>query len=61
MLGFGVKLPVPSWGSLLNIAHHDYHNWWLVVFPSLAIFATVTIFNLIGNALRDAMDPRLRI
>jgi peptide/nickel transport system permease protein len=61
VLGFGVKAPIPTWGSLLNIAHDDYHNWWLIVFPSIAIFVTVTLFNLIGNALRDAMDPRLRI
>ncbi len=61
LLGFGVKPPAPSWGSLLNIASTNYHYWWLVVYPSLAIFVTVTIFNLVGNALRDAMDPRLRI
>ena len=61
LLGFGVRPPAPSWGSLLNSALDNYHNWWLVVYPSLAIFVTVTVFNLIGNALRDAMDPRLRI
>lgn len=61
LLGFGVKPPAPSWGQLLNVATSNYHNWWLIVFPSIAIFVTVTVFNLIGNALRDAMDPRLRI
>jgi peptide/nickel transport system permease protein len=61
LLGFGVKPPAPSWGALLNIAHDNYHNWWLVVVPSIAIFITVTTFNLVGNGLRDAMDPRLRI
>jgi ABC-type dipeptide/oligopeptide/nickel transport system permease subunit len=61
LLGFGVKQPAPSWGGLLNIAHDNYHNWWLVVVPSVAIFITVTTFNLVGNGLRDAMDPRLRI
>ncbi|MFM9066841.1 MAG: ABC transporter permease, partial [Planctomycetota bacterium] len=34
--------------------------WWLIVIPSLAIFLTVTVFNLVGSGLRDAMDPRLR-
>jgi peptide/nickel transport system permease protein len=61
LLGFGVPPPAPSWGQLLNIAHDNYSNWWLVVVPSVAIFVTVTTFNLVGNGLRDAMDPRLRI
>lgn len=60
LLGFGVRPPAPTWGSLLQLAHGNYSYWWLVVFPSLAIFFTVTIFNLIGSGLRDAMDPRLR-
>jgi peptide/nickel transport system permease protein len=60
LLGFSVRPPAPSWGNLLNIANSNYHYWWLVVVPSLAIFVTVTVFNLVGNALRDAMDPRLR-
>jgi len=61
VLGFGVEPPAPSWGGLLNLAKDDYSNWWLVVVPSIAIFVTVTTFNLVGNGLRDAMDPRLRI
>ena len=60
LLGFSVRPPAPSWGNLLNVANSNYHYWWLVVSPSLAIFVTVTVFNLVGNALRDAMDPRLR-
>jgi peptide/nickel transport system permease protein len=60
LLGFGIRPPAPSWGRLLNFASGDYHYWWLVVYPSLAIFLTVTTFNLVGNGLRDAMDPRLR-
>ena len=60
LLGFSVRPPAPSWGNLLNVANSNYHYWWLVVAPSLAIFITVTLFNLVGNALRDAMDPRLR-
>ena len=61
LLGFGAEPGQPSWGSLLHQANDNYHYWWLVVFPSLAIFFTVTVFNLVGNGLRDAMDPRLRI
>ncbi len=61
LLGLGVREPAPSWGNLLHTANEDYHRWWLVVFPSIAIFITVTLFNLVGNGLRDAMDPRLRI
>lgn len=61
LLGFGVRLPAPSWGLLLRTGSENYHYWWLVVFPSLAMFVTVTAFNLVGNGLRDAMDPRLRV
>ncbi|GAB4128186.1 ABC transporter permease [Thermopirellula anaerolimosa] len=61
LLGFGVRLPAPSWGLILRSGSENYHYWWLVVFPSLAIFFTVTVFNLVGSGLRDAMDPRLRI
>jgi peptide/nickel transport system permease protein len=60
LLGFGVRPPTPSWGALLQLGTGNYNHWWLVVVPSLAIFATVTMFNVAGNALRDAMDPRLR-
>ena len=58
LLGFGVSPPTPSWGSLLQLGKDNYSYWWLIVIPSLAIFFTVTIFNLIGSGLRDAMDPR---
>jgi peptide/nickel transport system permease protein len=60
LLGVGLSPPTPSWGYLLNIASTNYALWWLVVFPSAAIFVTVTVFNLVGSGLRDAMDPRLR-
>lgn len=61
LLGFGVSPPTPSWGSLLQLGNGNYSYWWLIVIPSAAIFFTVTIFNLIGSGLRDAMDPRLRV
>jgi peptide/nickel transport system permease protein len=58
-LGFGVAFPTASWGSILAIAK-DYIEfaWWLVVFPGIAIFLTVAAFNLIGDRLRDILDPK---
>jgi peptide/nickel transport system permease protein len=61
-LGFGVPPPEPSWGELLKQSQRLISSgvWWLVIFPGLAIFITVVAFNLVGEGLRDAMDPRLR-
>lgn len=61
-LGFGVPPPTASWGEILSQSKNYLHRgaWWLVVYPGLAIFVTVTAFNLVGAGLRDAMDPRLR-
>jgi peptide/nickel transport system permease protein len=58
-LGFGVALPTASWGSILAVAQ-EYVDlaWWLIVFPGIAIFLTVAAFNVIGDRLRDVMDPR---
>ena len=58
-LGLGVPLPMASWGSILSVAEQfiDY-AWWLVLFPGVAIFTTVVAFNIIGDRLRDALDPR---
>ena len=60
-LGFGVPPPTASWGEILKQSK-DYVDfaYWLVIFPGAAIFVTVTSFNLVGEGLRDAMDPRLR-
>lgn len=57
-LGFGAPPPAPSWGELLAQAFAHEGKWWLTVFPGLAIFVTVTAYNLIGEGIRDAMDPR---
>lgn len=58
-LGFGVPQPMASWGDLLNNSRSDPQGlWWLTLFPGLAIFLTVTCFNLIGEGVRDALDPR---
>ena len=52
----------PSWGGLLNQARSGgaSFNWWIAVFPGLAIFLTVFAYNMLGEAIRDALDPKLR-
>ena len=58
-LGLGQQPPDPSWGSMLNAAHRFLSQApWLAVFPGLAIFLCVLSFNLVGDGLRDALDPR---
>jgi microcin C transport system permease protein len=58
-LGFGLNPPTPSWGELLNQAQkHFTEGWWLAVYPSLALFLTLTLLSLIGEGVRDAMDPK---
>jgi peptide/nickel transport system permease protein len=60
-LGFGVPPPTPSWGEILSQSKQyiDF-AWWLTIFPGAAIFLTVTAYNLVGEGLRDAVDPRLK-
>lgn len=60
-LGLGVVAPMPSWGAMLNDArNHLFDAPYLVVFPALAVMAAVLAFNLLGDALRDWLDPRMR-
>lgn len=61
-LGVGITPPTPSWGNMLGgvIANTYKPIWWLVVFPGVAISLTVLSFNLLGDSLRDALDPKLR-
>ncbi len=61
-LGFGVAPPTPSWGQMLStgVSTTGEFLWWLTLFPGLAIFFTVTAYNLLGEGLRDAIDPKLR-
>ena len=60
-LGLGQQPPLPSWGSMLNSAQRFLTQApWLAVFPGLAIFLAVLSFNLVGDGLRDALDPRRR-
>ena len=58
-LGLGIPLPTASWGSMLSAAReHIEYAWWLVLFPGAAIFTTVAAFNIIGERVREALDPR---
>ena len=59
-LGIGVPAEVITWGSLLAGARSNIAAWWLVIVPGFAIFITVTLYNLLGDGLRDALDPRQR-
>ncbi|MGQ9637145.1 MAG: oligopeptide ABC transporter permease [Thermodesulfobacteriota bacterium] len=60
-LGFGVQPPAPSWGNILTEGRtYIFDAWWLTVFPGFAILLTVLSFNLVGEGLRDSLDPRLR-
>jgi peptide/nickel transport system permease protein len=60
-LGLGQQPPAPSWGSMLNAAQRFLVNApWMAVWPGLAIFLAVLSFNLVGDGLRDAIDPRSR-
>jgi peptide/nickel transport system permease protein len=60
-LGLGVQPPTPSWGNILIDGKANIEiAWWLSVFPGLAILVTVLAYNLLGEGLRDALDPRLR-
>ena len=60
-LGLGAQPPTPEWGTMLADALQFYQRaWWLLTFPGLAILVTVMAFNLLGDGLRDALDPKLR-
>jgi ABC-type dipeptide/oligopeptide/nickel transport system permease subunit len=61
-LGVGIKLPTPSWGNLLATAPEFYTTQpWLMLWPGLAVILTTLAFNLLGDGLRDAFDPRSRM
>lgn len=60
-LGLGAQPPTPEWGTMLaNALQFVQSSWWVVTFPGLAILITVLGFNLLGDGLRDALDPRLK-
>ncbi len=59
-LGIGVPPELLTWGSLLSSARQTPNAWWVALFPGIAIFITVTIYNLVGEGLTDALDPKKR-
>jgi ABC-type dipeptide/oligopeptide/nickel transport system permease subunit len=61
-LGVGIPPPMPTWGNMLSDALNSglVPPWWLVLFPGVAITVTVLAFNLLGDGIRDFLDPRLR-
>jgi dipeptide transport system permease protein len=60
-LGLGAQPPLPEWGTMLADAREFVlRAWWVVTFPGLAILITVLAFNLMGDGLRDALDPKLK-
>jgi dipeptide transport system permease protein len=60
-LGLGAQPPTPEWGTMLAGAMQYYQRaWWVLTFPGLAILITVLAFNLFGDGLRDALDPKLK-
>jgi peptide/nickel transport system permease protein len=60
-LGIGVQPPTPSWGNILTAGKDNIDiAWWLSLYPGLAILITVVGYNLLGEGIRDASDPRLK-
>ncbi|WP_121145451.1 dipeptide ABC transporter permease DppC [Orbus hercynius] len=60
-LGMGAQPPTPEWGTMLaDVMQYAQSAWWIVAFPGLAILMTVLAFNLMGDGLRDALDPKLK-
>ena len=61
-LGIGVQPPTPSWGNILTAGKDNIEiAWWLSLYPGLAILITVLGYNLLGEGIRDSLDPRLKI
>jgi peptide/nickel transport system permease protein len=61
-LGFGVQPPTPAWGSMLSESRdYLYVAWWLAAFPGAALALTALGINLVGDWLRDVLDPRFRV
>jgi ABC-type dipeptide/oligopeptide/nickel transport system permease subunit len=57
-LGLGATPPTAEWGAMVSDGVQQFSSWWLAAFPGLAIFSVVVAFNLVGDAMRDALDPR---
>jgi peptide/nickel transport system permease protein len=62
LLGLGIQPPTPAWGNMLGEGRvYMLNSWWIATFPGLAIFVTTLVINLMGNALRDWLDPHLKL
>ena len=59
-LNIGVPAEAVTWGSLLNLGREYPEAWWLIMYPGFAIFITITVYNMIAEASRDALDPKLK-
>ena len=60
-VGLGVQPPIPEWGSIMSAGRSFFLDFWpIVTFPGIAIIITLFAFNILGDGLRDAMDPKLR-
>jgi ABC-type dipeptide/oligopeptide/nickel transport system permease subunit len=57
-LGLGATPPTPEWGAMVADGVQQFSSWWIAAFPGLAIFTVVMAFNFLGDAMRDALDPR---
>ena len=61
-LGLGIQPPTPAWGNMLGEGRvYMLNSWWIATFPGLAIFLTTLVINLMGNALRDWLDPHMKV
>lgn len=60
-LGLGAQLPTPEWGLMISMGRRFFpDSWWYCIFPGIAIFITVLCFNLLGDAIREILDPKTR-
>ena len=61
-LGLGIQPPTPAWGNMLGEGRvYMLNSWWIAAFPGMAIFVTTLVINLMGNALRDWLDPHMKL
>jgi peptide/nickel transport system permease protein len=59
-LGLGPRPPAPEWGAMIALGSQNLGNWWISIFPGLAIFTLVLAFNMLGDAIQDRLDPSSR-
>ncbi len=59
-IGLGAVPPTPEWGAMVSMGRFKFYYWWMTMFPGLAILTVVLGFNFLGDALRDALDPRVQ-